>query len=120
MSSEGQLKYLQKNQNLFVYVYEWIDNLSYTRKCQVNVYGSSLNIINDKLIDAGWNGDGEISEIWIPPFVIGSILNEELEDGYNLINNWKCGYILWHVKQKSDGLSFIGSLKKLNIPDYAL
>jgi hypothetical protein len=47
----------------------------------------------------------------VPPFVIGSILNKELEDGYNLINNWKYGYILWHVKQKSDGLSFIGFLK---------
>ncbi|MDR0235245.1 hypothetical protein [Acinetobacter sp.] len=64
MCLEGQLKFYKKNQNLFVYVYEWIDNLSYTRKCQVNAYGSSLNIINDKLIDAGWNGDGEISEIW--------------------------------------------------------
>lgn len=72
------------------------------------------------MFDAGWNGDGEISEIWTPPFAIASILDEELDVGYNLINHWKSGYILWHVKQKNDGLSFICSLKKLNIPDYAL
>lgn len=90
------------------------------KKCDPKFYGTVIEIIKINLAKAGWDGDGEIAEIWIPPFVLSSILDEEIKEGYNLVEDWKTGFVLWYVKQKSDGLSFICSLKKLKISEYAL
>jgi hypothetical protein len=51
----------------------------------------------------GWEGDGKIGLIWIPPFIdIG-------------IGEGTWGTYLWHVKQLNDGTSFIASPIPLNI-----
>lgn len=45
----------------------------------------------------GWEGDGELGVVWIPPFFASSKL---LGNSY--------GAIIWHVKQRHGGMSFIG------------
>ena len=45
--------------------------------------------------ECGWEGDGDIEIIWIPPFLI------------NDPDSW--GLYVWHVKQRNNGYSFIAS-----------
>jgi hypothetical protein len=51
----------------------------------------------------GWEGDGEIGLIWIPPFMYNSALNEDPGQLF--------GTLVWHVKQHNNGISFLGFYK---------
>lgn len=42
---------------------------------------------------AGWEGDGQLGFIWLPPFLFSE---------YNAI-----GACIWHVKQSNNGTSFL-------------
>lgn len=65
------------------------------------IYGRSKKV--DKAITAvkniflkfGWEGDGKIRVIWIPPF-----LDQSSDPNY--------GSFIWHVKQYNNGTSFLG------------
>jgi hypothetical protein len=71
--------------------------------------------ITDKIIEqikglflkAGWEGDGDIELIWIPPF---------LGSGFG----GTAGFYLWHVKQGNNGTSWIASPIKLPLNDEQL
>lgn len=116
----NQLNFLIQKEVIYVYIYEYIDSMCFLRESNLKVDSLEYKIIYNNFINAGWNGKGTLSEIWIPPFAINAILNEDIDEGYSLIKNWSSGFILWHVKQEEDGLSFIGSIKKLVIPDFGL
>jgi hypothetical protein len=84
-----------------VYVYEWIDNLNFTldpADClpEPKKY---TDIVREMLQEngEGWDGDGEIKLMWIPPFVFSG----------NLSANFTKGVVIWHVKQVEDGISWI-------------
>lgn len=79
--------------------YEWIDNLEFTRDPTEFVQDADdyLAIARQRFADAGWSGDGEIRLMWVPPFALperSQIMHSE-------------GVILWHVKQDSDGTSWL-------------
>lgn len=80
--------------------YQFIDNFNCLHN-PADIYGDSpeldLKIANvkQKFLDYGWEGDGEINIIWIPPF---------LDQASN--DTW--GDYIWHVKQSNDGISFLG------------
>ncbi len=79
--------------------YEWIDNLCFTinpSECLENAE-EYLEIVKNKFLNEGWFGDGEIELIWIPPFMF---------EGTRTSNFIK-GKIIWHVKQKEDGISWL-------------
>ena len=121
MSLATQLAYLkqqqaQQQQVLYVYQYEWIDDLSFCKPIQQHEYGELDALILQQCIDAGWDGDGELKELWIAPFALGQLLDEAWDEGYSLAQRWAEGFILWQVKQKNDGISFLVSLKKLKFP----
>ncbi len=119
-SMNKQLDFLRKEKTMYVYIYEYIDNLFFTKESNLEIDSVEYKIIYENFIQAGWNGKGTLSEIWIPPFAINAILNEDIDEGYSLIENWSSGLVLWHIKQEKDGLSFIGSIKRLLIPDFGL
>ena len=89
-----------------IYTYTFLDDLT----CIINPYeyfkyqekykiDDSILLIGEKFKSYGWEGDGSIGIIWLPPFVdIG------MEDTY--------GTYIWHVKQSNNGISFLAS----NIP----
>ncbi len=86
-------------------MYEWIDNLNFTlnpKEVLLN-HEAYLTIANELFLEAGWDGDGEITLMWIPPFM----LKEEKNEAFYY------GIIIWHVKQLEDGLSWILSPIKL-------
>lgn len=90
--------------------YEWIDNLCFTinpKECLSNS-DEYVRIAKEIFLEAGWYGDGEIELIWIPPFVF-----EE-----NMTGDTTKGIIVWHVKQREDGISWIlyprNTFKKLD------
>lgn len=121
--------------NFFVYDYEWIDELFFLKKISniLEDYESYESEVRKKFTTRGLSGEGEINNIWIPPFAMSGIIKNR-EDGFlekyhdsSLIGNlskslksWTRGLLLWHVKQKEDGISFISSPFELDIPGYGL
>lgn len=106
---------LEKLNRLYVYKYHFIDGqgtildpYKVNKQNYIQVEDEKFNqIINEvkrQFIIKGWEGDGEMGLIWLPPFIdIG-----QLEDTFG-------GY-LWHVKQRNNGTSFIGSTYPLKFP----
>lgn len=86
-----------------VYQYTFLDDLSFIKKPSEVFHDSSrenlnsiLHKVKEVFLSAGWEGDGTIGLIWLPPFV---------DTGYE--DTW--GNYIWHVKQRNDGISFIAS-----------
>jgi len=87
-------------------LYEWIDNLHFTlnpRDCIIDP-DPYLNIVKQRFSEIGWNGDGTIDLIWLPPFLLEGVRSHEFTQGV----------ILWHVKQKEDGISWLLYPKKVS------
>lgn len=97
--------------NYFVYEYHFLDDLSAVLR-PIEVYswfGITDTKENKKKIDKtvrevrelflrnGWEGDGQIGVIWVPPFI---------DIGFDE-DTW--GSYLWHVKQSNNGTSFFAS-----------
>lgn len=93
------IQYPQETLRTFVvYSYEWIDNLNFTldpKECLENP-NDYTDIVKDLFLDTGWDGDGSIELMWIPPFVL------EQQMTANTL-----GIVVWHVKQQEDGISWI-------------
>jgi len=84
-----------------IYSYTFLDDLScikspydyftYEEKYKID---DAIRLIGERFKEYGWEGDGSIGIIWLPPFVdIG------IED------TW--GTYIWHVKQQNNGISFL-------------
>ena len=79
-----------------VKIYTYIDELSH-RIEPSEVYGDEtekeMEIVADLFKKNGWEGDGDIKLIWIPPFMCryGDTIGE----------------YIWHVKQGNNGISFL-------------
>lgn len=92
-------------QNVFVYQYHFLDYLEYTVDAQRVLANHRrkedyLRAIKQRFQRAGWEGDGVIQFIWLPPFIgVG------VEDTH--------GALLWHVKQFNNGTSWLASHEQL-------
>ncbi|MBU8845732.1 hypothetical protein KNR15_20430 [Alkalihalobacillus gibsonii] len=84
----------------FVYEYEHIDYLDMIEPIPMEKPNGEELIAELKQIfkNEGWEGDGEIGAIWLPPFLF-----------YNNYNVSSHGYWVYHVKQQNNGTSFIAS-----------
>jgi hypothetical protein len=94
--------------NLHVKQYHFLDDLSFIQPPETVFTESShrdiqkfVRAISKRFEKAGWEGDGKIGIIWIPPFVDCGI-----ED------TW--GTYVWHVKQDNNGTSWLASEVPLN------
>ncbi|ACU59037.1 hypothetical protein [Chitinophaga pinensis] len=88
-----------------VEAYQWIDNLNFTihpEECLKNAE-EYIRIAKEMFLDAGWDGDGAIELMWIPPFMLRSSPTAELT----------LGVTIWHVKQLEDGVSWLLSPNKI-------
>lgn len=84
-----------------VYTYTFLDDLScvrspydhfqYEERYRVD---DAIKLIGDRFTEIGWEGDGTIGIIWLPPFV-----DVGIEDTH--------GTYIWHVKQMNNGTSFL-------------
>ena len=76
--------------------YQFIDNLRHiiVPKELGDNYENKIEDVKQAFLKNGWEGDGEIGLIWIPPFI---------ED-----NGDTFGEYVWHVKQNNNGISFLG------------
>ena len=82
-----------------VIMYEWIDNLCFTidPRESLNNAEEYIAIAAEMFLEAGWHGDGAIELMWIPPFMFKGDRTQE----------FTVGVTVWHVKQRSDGFSWI-------------
>jgi hypothetical protein len=92
-----------------VYSYEHVDELSFVRSARKvdrsSPYAGGLEMLQpdiERLFRAhGWEGDGEVGLVWLPPFV----------------GDWGSGGLLvWFVKQSNNGTSFLASEEPLPFP----
>lgn len=87
----------------YVYEYTFLDDLQFIRPPE-EVFAdydyvrlkTVIEAVKKRFLDAGWEGDGDIGILWLPPFVDAGI-----ED------TW--GTYIWHVKQSNNGISFLAS-----------
>ncbi len=82
----------------FVYRYHFIDSPHYMKSAREVLGGTDnteeiLEEVGEKLKKAGWEGDGEVQLLWIPPFMGAGV-----EDTH--------GILVWHVKQRNNGTSW--------------
>lgn len=89
-----------------VHFYQWIDNLNFTLHPKDCIANSEdyLEIAEKRFLEAGWDGDGEIELMWIPPFMFKGEMNTEDT----------LGVTVWHVKQLENGISWI--LSPVSLP----
>lgn len=103
---EEVIKYrAEELKNFKLYIYEWIDNLNFTFDPHLFLEDAEeyIKVASELFREKGWHGDGDIELIWIPPFMVS-------EYGYN---ERAFGFVVWHVKQQSDGISWLLSPEKL-------
>jgi len=93
----------------FVYGYEWIDNLLFLRDPDefLEEPQEYINSAKELFLEAGWEGDGEIRLLWLPPFVFPLSLRVSPQ-----------GVTVWHVKQDNDGVSFLISPIELPFEEF--
>lgn len=91
--------------NFHLYSYEWIDNLHFTLPPHLFLANASeyIQVAKELFSKAGWDGDGQVQLIWIPPFMFSDFANNE--DAF--------GILIWHVKQTEDGISWLLSPREL-------
>jgi hypothetical protein len=92
-----------------IYQYHFVDEIG-SMKCAYDEIGDTddgpakIRMMGRILEDAGWEGDGTIRLLWLPPFVLPG---EDLCFG-----EW-----IWHVKQSNNGTSWIASPIPLPYPE---
>ena len=89
-------------QQITVCSYQHLDDLSFVRRPE-DVFDASatdlaayIEAVARRFKEAGWEGDGTIGIIWLPPFV-----------GVGVEDTW--GSYVWHVKQSNNGTSWLGA-----------
>ena len=92
--------------NFFVYSYNYIDFHDYTKSAHEVLESWSrredfISALKELWLAHGWAGDGVVTTIWLPPFLI-----EDLSD--------EVGHIIWHVKQLNQGTSWLASDKVIS------
>jgi hypothetical protein len=88
-------------EQFLVYHYEHIDDLAYMPRAtdvlgHFPTYEATVAQVGKALEEAGWEGDGELRLLWLPPF-----LGAGMEDTY--------GVGIWFIKQKNNGTSWLVS-----------
>lgn len=92
-------------QDYEVYQYQHIDCLDLMPSAEAVLQGvpnrtEVLAAVSKKLKTCGWEGDGQIQIMWIPPFM-----------GAGVEDTW--GFVVWFVKQSNNGTAFMASPVKL-------
>jgi hypothetical protein len=87
--------------DFFVYQYQHLDGLTYMQEAEPlfrsHRNGAALIAnIKRRLKAAGWEGDGVLQILWLPPFL-----------GAGIEDTW--GVCIWHVKQSNNGTSWLAS-----------
>ncbi|MBB5030553.1 hypothetical protein [Prosthecobacter vanneervenii] len=84
-----------------IYGYEWIDNLFFLLPPSCLISNAARrealeNAVRDRFTEADWEGTGNLSLLWLPPFIFPLEMQAPPE-----------GVIVWHVKQHDDGISYL-------------
>jgi hypothetical protein len=106
--------------------YEYLDDLFFMPKAREVfrnwTHGEKLiQKVEQKFRDRGWEGDGEMQLLWLPPFIAKSYFPRRPIPGTEWFHTDRCGFYALHVKQEEDGISFLASPKRLELdPDYTI
>ncbi len=84
-----------------VYSYQHLDELSYMPRAEemlskLEGFQRAFDRIKARFRSQGWEGDGVIRLMWLPPFI-----------GSGIEDTWGTG--VWHVKQSNNGTSWLAS-----------
>lgn len=100
-----------------IYEYTYIDDFSCIRPLKIltsvfdqpiiekDKFTQMIVALQTAFLNAGWEGDGEINVIPVPPFLI-----QGRQDGW-------CEYV-FHVKQANNGISYLAVRRSSNMKIY--
>lgn len=93
----------EKVNEYYAYCYHHLDDLSFAKNAEtlLNDHPEYVETVKQRFLKEGWEGDGTIQLIWLPPFV-GAGVEDTL------------GIFLWHVKQRNNGTSWL--LSPISLP----
>lgn len=96
--------------NYYTYQYHFIDDFEGIFPISKNLLShyngpKLVKSVEAKLLDAGWEGDGTLRLIWLPPFLSATL------------NNSYYGVYVWHVKQSNNGTSWLASRVPLDFDE---
>jgi hypothetical protein len=77
---------------------DWQKNLPFVGTDNLD---ETIEAVRQRFLREGWEGDGEIGIIWIPPFI-------------DISSDGNFGTYIWHVKQQNNGISWLLSPEKLD------
>ena len=105
---QRELKQPESARDLLVYQYHFLDSLVYMQEASRTLCGhpngeALITQVKKRLRSAGWEGDGVLQLLWLPPFV-----------GTGVEDTW--GTCVWHVKQRNNGTSWLASPVPLEFP----
>lgn len=104
----GEIASPDRMKEFYVYTYEHVDILEFMPRAELVLQGVPkasfvLEAVRQRFSEAGWEGDGEIRILWLPPFV-----------GAGAEDTW--GVAVWFVKQENNGTAFLASPVSLPFP----
>ena len=96
-------------ESFHAYGYEWIDNLHFILPPGhfIREPFEHVLVARKRFLEAGWDGDGMIGLLWLPPFVFPLARRTP-----------PVGVVVWHVKQDEDGVSFLLSPVELTFEEF--
>jgi hypothetical protein len=94
----------EEMESFWISSFEWIDNLHFLVPPERFLPDAAAHVAvaRQAFLKAGWDGDGEIGLLWLPPFALPAESQKP----------W-LGVTIWHVKQLEDGISWLLSPVKL-------
>jgi len=99
---------IENIKSYYIYTYTFLDDLSYIKSPydhfsyeERKIIDDAIHLIEQRFTEYGWEGDGSIGIMWLPPFV-----DTGREDTF--------GTYVWHVKQSNDGISFLACHEALD------
>jgi hypothetical protein len=96
--------------SFFLYGFEWIDNFHFLQEPSTFLGARAVayeSVAKERFKEAGWEGDGDVNLLWLPPFVFPLEMQVAPE-----------GVVVWHVKQVEDGVSYLLSPIALPFPEF--
>lgn len=94
----GHVDYMPQTEKGSFEVFKTFHQSDFDRKTLKELkemYTRERDEVAKAFVKNGWEGDGTLMCLWIPPFI-----DYKIEDTF--------GTYIWHVKQSNDGISFLG------------
>lgn len=95
----GHADYMPQTEKGSFEVFKTFHQSDFDRKTLKEMYTRERDEVTKAFVKNGWEGDGTLMCLWIPPFI-----------GYTIEDSFVT--YIWHVKLSNEGISFLGFINE--------